>query len=337
MSDSEVQEGADAGLMLDTLWLEITRACNWECQHCYAECGPHVLFEGALEISHWEDLIGEASQMGCRVLHFIGGEPTLHPSFRRMLDRAVAADFPKIEVNTNGSRISPSLARYMSRNGVHASLSFYSASPTRHAAITGRPGSLVKTLKGIERLIENDVPTRVGLIEIDQTPEELANAKTLLRSLGVENIGGDRVRRLGRAKKLDAPRRGDRDGEMGELCNMCTVDRLCASCENQVFACPMSRSWPLGRARDGLRAALCSSAAAAFRRVHRLAHPGLPEGNAGQEQQAACYPEDKPCRPNSYDCGPDGRKGPPPPQCLPTLGCRPDDIGEFCYPCYPAS
>ncbi len=42
---------------LNLFWLELTRACNLNCSHCYADSGPHFPVEGAMTLSDWQRLL----------------------------------------------------------------------------------------------------------------------------------------------------------------------------------------------------------------------------------------------------------------------------------------
>jgi uncharacterized radical SAM superfamily Fe-S cluster-containing enzyme len=99
--------------------VEINDHCNLNCPICYAESGPSRLQYRSLE--HVQALIDAVvrNEGEPDVVQISGGEPTIHPDFFEILDRAKAAPIRHLMVNTNGIRIAQDedfarrLARYM--------------------------------------------------------------------------------------------------------------------------------------------------------------------------------------------------------------------------------
>jgi uncharacterized radical SAM superfamily Fe-S cluster-containing enzyme len=85
--------------------VEINDYCNLKCPVCYAESGPaRMSFRSLAEIERMLDAVvrneGEPD-----VVQISGGEPTLHPDFFTVLDRAKQRPIRHLMVNTNGIRI----------------------------------------------------------------------------------------------------------------------------------------------------------------------------------------------------------------------------------------
>ena len=85
--------------------IEIADHCNLRCPICYAESGPSRPQYRALD--HVQRLIDAVvrNEGEPDVVQISGGEPTLHPDFFAILDRAKAAPIRHLMVNTNGIRI----------------------------------------------------------------------------------------------------------------------------------------------------------------------------------------------------------------------------------------
>ena len=85
--------------------VEITDRCNLECPICYAGSGPSRHEYRTLE--HVQRLIDAVvrNEGEPDVVQISGGEPTIHPDFFAILDRAKAAPIRHLMVNTNGLRI----------------------------------------------------------------------------------------------------------------------------------------------------------------------------------------------------------------------------------------
>jgi uncharacterized radical SAM superfamily Fe-S cluster-containing enzyme len=85
--------------------VEICDACNLRCPVCYAESGPErQQYRSLAEIDRMLDAIVR-NEAEPDVVQISGGEPTLHPDFFAVLDRAVARPIRHVMVNTNGIRI----------------------------------------------------------------------------------------------------------------------------------------------------------------------------------------------------------------------------------------
>lgn len=85
--------------------IEITDHCNLRCPICYAESGPSR--QQYRTIDHVQRLIDAVvrNEGAPDVVQISGGEPTIHPDFFAILDRAKAAPIRHLMVNTNGIRI----------------------------------------------------------------------------------------------------------------------------------------------------------------------------------------------------------------------------------------
>ena len=85
--------------------VEITDRCNLECPICYAGSGPSRHQYRTLD--HVQRLIDAVvrNEGEPDVVQISGGEPTVHPDFFAILDRAKKAPIRHLMVNTNGLRI----------------------------------------------------------------------------------------------------------------------------------------------------------------------------------------------------------------------------------------
>ncbi len=85
--------------------IEVTDHCNLHCPICYADSGPSRQQYRTLDrIQRMIDAV-VANEGEPDVVQISGGEPTIHPGFFAILDRAKAAPIRHLMVNTNGIRI----------------------------------------------------------------------------------------------------------------------------------------------------------------------------------------------------------------------------------------
>lgn len=218
------------------LWLEITRKCQLECVHCYAESGPSGT-HGTLTCSDWERVLDQARGLGVKTVQFIGGEPTLHPDLAPLINHALRQGL-LVEVFSNLVHISPSLWEVFSQPGVRLATSYYAVNPGQHEEITQRRGSYYRTKANIIEAVRRLIPLRVGLINVhdDQRAEQ---ARSELEALGVQEIGVDRLRQVGRGIRNQQP-------NISQLCGSCGGDFIAILPDGAVSPCPISRWITIG-------------------------------------------------------------------------------------------
>jgi MoaA/NifB/PqqE/SkfB family radical SAM enzyme len=298
---------------LEMVWLELTTRCNLHCRHCYADASAAAPLQGRMALDDWLAVIDEALQLGASAVQFIGGEPTLHPHFRRLLDHVGRANLSVVEVYTNATRLTDEMVGCLKDGGASVAASFYAEEPSVHDAITLRPGSWHRTVAGLERALAAGLPVRIGIIETPENKTQVPRAIAFLERLGIGEIGVDAERGIGRGRRQFADTAGE---DFSQLCGRCGQARLCITASGAIYPCVFSRKAPLGDARDGLRAALESAALANFcASVEReqQSRRELGGGNAfcvpgprcapttggpcSPDQPQPCRPDIKPCRP----------------------------------------
>jgi MoaA/NifB/PqqE/SkfB family radical SAM enzyme len=252
------------------LWLEITRRCNLTCTHCYASSGPHLPLAEGMAFDDWCRAMDEARAAGCRRLQFIGGEPTIHPDLGRLLEHATRVGFKRCEVFTNATLLREDLLEIFKRLRVLVHFSFYSFDPIVHEQITGQKGSFERTVEGIQLLVRRRVRLAAGVILVPQNAGHLRRTKKFLRSLGVHEIGTDRVRGVGRGEQFVPHAR-----PVAELCGECWSGKLCITANGDVYPCVFSRFAPVGNVLEkGVGPIITGARLRAFRREMFLGHQG---------------------------------------------------------------
>jgi organic radical activating enzyme len=118
--------------------LPITDHCNFRCPVCYAAAEPKSKpsYLPVAEIVHRARL---ARKSGARTISLTGGEPTLHPELRTII-QAVRALGPRVYLVTNGLRLGtePSLAAALRRAGLtKVKLQLDSFNPATHERLRG--------------------------------------------------------------------------------------------------------------------------------------------------------------------------------------------------------
>lgn len=299
--------------MIRMLQLEVTGNCQLACTHCFARSGPDVP-HGEMTLDDWTDVIDQAAQLGIPRVQFIGGEPTMRPGFPDLVNAAVVHGL-QVEVYSNLVRVAPAVWDVLRTPGVTIATSWYTDDRDEHETITGRD-TWRQTKANIEQSLAYGIPLRVGMVRLTPT-QRVPEGKAVLHELGVEHVGIDDVRGLGRA----AP---DGVGDVSELCGNCGRTVAGILPDGQVVACPMSRFMPVGDVRVHGLAAL----------LPRLDGLGIPQPirACGPDNDGQCHPCEPSCNPG---CDPSVTGddaliligG-----CKPSTPCNPDNDGEDCRP-----
>ena len=138
--------------------IEITDHCNWNCPICLVS-NPATYHRTRQEVSGMLDgLIRSEGQID--VLNLSGGEPTLHPDFRGIIEACTARkEILRVSVSTNGSVLvrDIELLRFLSAHRVIVSLQFDGVHDEIYQALRGRP-ALEDKLRLIDLCGECNVP-----------------------------------------------------------------------------------------------------------------------------------------------------------------------------------
>lgn len=128
--------------------LQISDRCNHACQHCYQLQGN----KGELTTAEWISALEQMAREGVLFLTVSGGEATLRHDLIEILQAARRLGFA-VRLFTNAYRVDDKLARSLAELHLLAiHVSVYSHLAEEHDAITGVPGSWLKTTEAIRML-----------------------------------------------------------------------------------------------------------------------------------------------------------------------------------------
>lgn len=92
---------------------QLTNACNARCDQCNLYKTEPIVLPEDIVINTME----EARLLECEQIDLTGGEPTLHPGFLRVFEKARALGL-EVKVNTNGYNVDETLAKEMVKMGL---------------------------------------------------------------------------------------------------------------------------------------------------------------------------------------------------------------------------
>ncbi len=170
-----------------TLKLHLNDACNQSCPGCYRPGGTETPASTAqLSEARVVRLVEQIRAPGTR-LDILGGEPVLHPGLPRVIAHARESRFiDRTFLYTNGTLISPDLARELAAAGLHTALvSLHGPGPEIHDQVVGRTGSWEEGVAGVNALCGAGVRSYLYIVVSSANLRHLEAMASLSAELGV--------------------------------------------------------------------------------------------------------------------------------------------------------
>ncbi len=150
-----------AGPLLPHLDIELTERCNNACLHCYINlpAGAGQTRARELDTAGWQRILNEAADLGALSVRFTGGEPLLREDFTELYLFARRLGL-KVTLFTNARLITPELAQLFARIPplVKIEVTVYGMTPESYDAAAAAPGAYAQFQRGIDLLLEHNVP-----------------------------------------------------------------------------------------------------------------------------------------------------------------------------------
>ncbi|WP_370421934.1 radical SAM protein [Streptomyces sp. QH1-20] len=282
-------------------WLEVTGFCNLTCTHCYADSSPQGT-HGTMTVQDWVSVFRQLASMGTKEVQFIGGEPTLYPDLCELIARAHWTGL-SIELFTNMTYIPKGMWRTIKKHNVKLATSYYSDSADDHDKVTNTRGSHRRTRANIGKAVSLGIPIRGGVVSV-QAEQRVHEAAQDLTDLGVQHVGGDRVRAFGRGSK-------GADPTVNDLCGHCALGQCAIGPDGSVWPCVLGRFITLGNVRETPLEEIWNSPRTAKARAEIVAATGEKACQSCTPPQflPSCAPC-SPCVPDVGHCDP-REAGPP--------------------------
>jgi radical SAM protein with 4Fe4S-binding SPASM domain len=189
------------------LYIHLTNKCNLRCPYCYNQEHRTELIQigkehGSSKVStegRTDDflrIIDEAAQLGFFEVKLTGGEATLNKDFLLMAAHARSKGM-RVNLLTNGTLVTPELAREIAAVVDSVSISVDSANPEEHDAVRGR-GTHAKAINAFSLLREAGakflhVNAVITPINVDSAGKFLDYAFNTLKADRVTTAGTDIV------------------------------------------------------------------------------------------------------------------------------------------------
>jgi radical SAM protein with 4Fe4S-binding SPASM domain len=167
--------------------VEVTNRCPLACSHCYNNLPMDDIAARVRELSTDEHkrLLDELAEQGCLWLLFSGGEIFARRDFLEIYAYAKRKGF-LITLFTNGTLITEKIADFLVETPPFAiEITLYGATRETYEKLTQVPGSYDKCLRGIDLLLERNLPLSLKTVAVSLTKHEIPAMKQMAADRGV--------------------------------------------------------------------------------------------------------------------------------------------------------
>jgi len=138
--------------------LELSRECNLRCVYCYASSGKALHNE--LTRAEIDNALDQAIALGARRIIVIGGgEPLMYPGVMDIM-RMLRGRGIMVDLFTNGTLITPEIARELFAMGVSPVIKFNSMREEVQDALAAIPGTYKLIQAGLKNLMDAGYPSK---------------------------------------------------------------------------------------------------------------------------------------------------------------------------------
>jgi len=164
----------------------ITKRCNLRCRHCYAgaegEQGPDAISTDAAK-----GIIDDLASFGSPVLLFSGGEPLVRRDLPELAAYAVERGMRAV-VSTNGTMITPSMARDLKDIGLSYVGISIDGGQEVHDRFRGMPGAFNRAMQGLENCQAEGLKVGLRFTIFRQNVQEVPGVFDLIRERDIPRV-----------------------------------------------------------------------------------------------------------------------------------------------------
>ncbi len=146
----------------------LTKACQLECIHCYADSSPHVDRSGELSTERWMKLADSFTDNGGERVLFTGGEALMHKGCVEIMRHSKEIGL-HVTLFSNGILV-PRFADAIKENVDQMQISLDGPDEASNDLIRGK-GTYKRILRAIDTLLEQGTPLRVGMCVMQENWE----------------------------------------------------------------------------------------------------------------------------------------------------------------------
>lgn len=206
---------------LTSLYMYIAGSCNLACRHCWIEPDYQATDQNGkfIKLAHLKKAIRQAKALGLGSVKLTGGEPTLHPQFRAIVDY-IESQKVSMLMESNGILIDDEMARFLKakKHFGFVSVSLDGAKAETHDWLRGVKGSYKKAVAGIKSLVKAGFQPQMICTLHKGNVAELEDVVKLARRLGCGSVKFNHVQHMGRGDRF-AEKNGFKVREARSACS----------------------------------------------------------------------------------------------------------------------
>lgn len=168
-----------------SVFCEITAACNLRCHHCVVAAGKKAA--GEMSTQRWMELFEEMAEFGVDGVAFSGGEPLIHKEFRLLVEHAYSLGL-LLQVATNGTMVTPEIAHWLKELDAEVQVSLDGSTAEIHDHMRPGNNAYTNTLKGIKALVAAGHDLSIGMVLSQWNIHDVPAMLDLVESLGVTHF-----------------------------------------------------------------------------------------------------------------------------------------------------
>ena len=189
---------------VNTLYFYLTEGCNLACRHCWI--GPRFDATGehhaTLPVELFETAIREAKPLGLSGVKLTGGEPLLHPHFKRLLE-IVRREELKLTVETNGLLCTPEIAAEIAKSPDRfVSVSIDGTDATTHDWVRGVAGAYEAARQAVRNLVAAGIRPQIIFSVMRNNAGQVDAMVRMAEELGASSLKFNVVQPTARGEKL---------------------------------------------------------------------------------------------------------------------------------------
>lgn len=168
--------------------IEVTNRCPLECKHCYNNLpmSDFVARARELTLDEHKRLLDELAELGCLWLLFSGGEIFARRDFLEIYEYAKRKGFI-VTLFTNGTLITERIADFLADLRPFAiEITLYGGTKETYENLTGIPGSYDRCLRGIDLLLERQLPLKLKTVALSINKHEIPLMRQMAADWGVD-------------------------------------------------------------------------------------------------------------------------------------------------------
>ncbi len=178
-----------------------TNLCNFRCKHCYQQASGPLANE--LSLDEKLNLVNQLDEAGVAAVALSGGEPTIHPHFKRIVQELSSRGI-YTSVATNGWTFSD-IERLKGAKDLglqYVEVSVDSSKPEKHDGFRGIPGAWEHAITALRNSVDLGMAQGMATVMSKDTLGEIDDILDLAEDIGITRVIFFNFIPTGRAKEI---------------------------------------------------------------------------------------------------------------------------------------